>query len=310
MSSLRDERGFTVVELAVSAFIALVVFGATLSVLASANTQQRLNERTNDAQQDVRVTLDRMARQLRNLASPNVLTSVGSTLPRSVDRDLPYDLVFQDVDQVRPPGSLNSPNVRRVRYCLDTTTPGNGSLYLQTQTWTTAAAPAVPADATCPGPGWSTTTIVGQHITNKLGDRPLFRYSGDGGLVTGTDSDARADISRVEANVFLDLDTAKRPAETALTSSVFLRNQNREPQSAFTLTVTNPTTRTVQLNGSASQDPEGQPLAYYWFVDGVQQTTEGIVVQLSVAPGTHTFTLHVKDPAGLEGVSPTQTRAF
>jgi type II secretory pathway component PulJ len=310
MISLKDERGFTVVELAVSAFIALVVFGATLTVLASANTQQRLNERTNDAEQDVRVTLDRMARQLRNLASPNVLTSVGSTLPRSVDRNLPYDLVFQDVDQNRPAGTLNSANVRRVRYCLDTTTATNGTLYMQTQTWTAAAAPLVPADAACPGAGWTTTTIVGQHVTNKVGDRPVFRYTGDTGLITATDSDSRADISRVEADVFLDLDTAKRPAETSLITSVFLRNQNREPQSAFTLTVTNPTTRTVQLNGSASQDPEGQPLAYYWFVDGVQQSTEGIVVQLSVAPGTHTFVLHVKDPAGLEGVSPTQTKAF
>ena len=310
MSRLNDERGFTVVELAVSAFIALIVFGATLTVLASANTQQRLNERTNDAQQNVRVTLDRMARQLRNLASPNVLTSVGSTLPRSVDRNLPYDIVFKDVDQNRPGGTLNSANVRRVRYCLDGSTPTNGTLYLQTQTWTTAAAPAEPAGAACPGPGWSTTAIVGQHITNKVGDRPVFRYSGDTGLITATDADSRADISRVEADVFLDLDTTKRPNETSLISSVFLRNQNREPQSAFTLTVTNPTTRTVQLNGSASQDPEGQPLTYYWYVDGVQQSTEGIVVQLSVTAGTHTFVLHVKDPAGLEGVSPTQTKAF
>ena len=310
MSRLKDERGFTVVELAVSAFIALVVFGATLTVLAAANRQQRLNEQTNDAQQDVRVTLDRMSRQLRNLASPNVLTSVGSTLPRSVDRNLPYDLVFQDVDQTKPTGSLNSPNVRRVRYCLDTSTPTNGTLYLETQTWTSVLAPAVPADTDCPGTGWTTKTIVGRHITNKVGDRPVFRYSGDSGLISATDSDSRADISRVEANVFLDVDTTRRPSETSLTSSVFLRNQNREPQSAFTLTVTNPTTRTVQLNGSPSQDPEGQPLSYYWFVDGVQQTTEGIVVQLSVSAGTHTFALHVKDPAGLEGVSATQTRAF
>ena len=88
MSRVKDERGFTVVELAVSAFIALIVFGATLTVLASASTQQRLNEQTNDAQQNVRITLDRMARQLRNLASPNVLTTVGSTLPRSVDRTI------------------------------------------------------------------------------------------------------------------------------------------------------------------------------------------------------------------------------
>jgi type II secretory pathway pseudopilin PulG len=310
MSRFKDESGFTVIELAVSAVIALIVFGATLTVLASASRQQRLNEQTNDAQQNVRTTLDRMARQLRNLASPNVLTSVGSTLPRSVDRNLPYDLIFQDVDQTRPAGSSNSANVRRVRYCLDTTKPSNGTLYMQTQTWTTAATPAMPGDVACPGAGWTKTAGVAQNLTNAVGDRPIFRYSGDTGLITATDSDSRADISRVEATVFLDLDPARRPTESSLTTSVFLRNQNREPASAFTLTVTNPTTRTVQLNGSPSQDPEGQPLTYYWYVDGVQQSTEGIVVQLSVTAGTHTFALHVKDPAGLEGVSPTQTRAF
>jgi type II secretory pathway pseudopilin PulG len=308
MSRLSDERGFTVIELAVSAFIALIIFGATLTVLASANHQQRLAEQTNDAQREVRSTLDRMSRQLRNLASPNVLTAVGSTLPRSVDRNLPYDLVFQDVDQFRPATTSNAANVRRVRYCLDTTTPTSGVLYLQTQTWTTATAPGVPADTTCPGVDWSTTKIVAQHVTNGVGDRPVFRYSGDAGLITAGDPDSRADISRVETSVFLDLDATKRPAETVLSTSVFLRNQNREPESAFTLTVTNPTSRTVQLNGSASQDPEGQPLAYFWYVDGVKLAAEGIVVQTSVTAGSHTFVLHVKDPAELEGISEPQTR--
>jgi type II secretory pathway pseudopilin PulG len=308
MSRLGDERGFTVIELAVSAFIALVVFGATLTVLASASRQQRHNEQTNDAQQVVRTTLDRMSRQLRNLASPNVLTAVGSTLPRSVDRNLPYDLVFQDVDQFRPATTSNAANVRRVRYCLDTTTPTSGVLYLQTQPWITAAAPAVPADTACPGVGWSTTKIVAEHVTNSVGDRPVFRYSGAAGLITAGDPSSRADISRVEAGVFLDLDMTKRPVEAVLSTSVFLRNQNREPESAFTLTVTNPTSRTVQLNGSASQDPEGQPLTYFWYVDDVKLAAEGIVVQTSVTAGSHTFVLHVKDPAELEGISAPQTR--
>ena len=91
---------------------------------------------------------------------------------------------------------------------------------------------------------------------------------------------------------------------------MILRNQNREPVSEFTLTVTNPTSspRLLQLNGSASSDPEGQALDYVWYIDGVAITTKGIVVQISVAAGTHTFVLKVTDPAGLQGVSATQTR--
>ena len=89
-------------------------------------------------------------------------------------------------------------------------------------------------------------------------------------------------------------------------TSVFLRNQNREPESTFTLTVMNPTTRTIQLNGSASQDPEGRPLEYVWNIDGVDHPTEGILVQLTLAAGTHTIYLKASDPAGLEGHSPTQ----
>jgi type II secretory pathway component PulJ len=311
VSRLRDERGFTVIEMAVSSFIALVVFSATLLVFEAISRQHSTTERTNDSQAIARVTLDRMTRQLRNLASPDQLTSVAGTLPRSVDRNLPLDLVFQDVDQDRPTVTSNAANVRRVRYCLDgTTNPSRGKLYLQTQTWTTATAPLTPPGTECPAAGWNTTTTVTDYVTNQIGARPFFTYSGDAGVITATDSSSRADIARIEARLFVDLDPAKRPLETVLRSSVFLRNQNREPASAFTLTVTNPTTRTIQLNGSASSDPEGQPLDYRWVVDGTEITTRGIVVQISVAAGTHTFVLKARDPAGLEGVSPTQTRTL
>jgi type II secretory pathway pseudopilin PulG len=314
MTGARDESGFTVIELAVSALIAMIVFGATLTVFESMSKNQRHTERTNDSQQVARVTLDRLARQLRNLASPSTLTLAAGTLPRSVDRDLPYDLVFQDTDQTKPAGSLNSANVRRVRYCLDTTTPTRGKLLMETQSWTTALTPVVPAATACTttDAGWDTHVLVADYVTNKVGDRPLFIYSGNPGLITATDSASRADIARIEANLFIDPDTTAPPAETQIGSSVILRNQNREPQSAFTLTVTNPTSnpRLLQLNGSASSDPEGQSLDYVWYVDGVAIATKGIVVQISVTPGTHTYSLHVTDPASLEGISATQTKTL
>ena len=316
MTRPRDERGFTSIEVLVASVIAILVLTATLTVFESLAKTKRHTDDVNDSQQVARVTLDRMARQLRNLASPSSTTTAAGTLPRSVDRNLPYDLVFQDIDPARPAVTSNSANVRRVRYCLDTASAGlsasHGKLYMQTQSWTTAAAPVVPVVTTCTltDAGWDTHVLVADFVTNKVGARPLFAYSGNSGVITATDSDSRADIARIEANLFVDPDTTSRPVETQLGTSVILRNQNREPLADFTLTVTNPSSnpRLLQLNGSASSDPEGQTLNYAWFVDGVEHATKGIVVQISVPAGAHTFVLKVTDPAGLLGVSATQSR--
>jgi hypothetical protein len=149
---------------------------------------------------------------------------------------------------------------------------------------------------------------VATHLTNKVGDRPLFSYTGDGGTITATDSSARADVTRVVADVFLDEDTTRPPKELELSSSVFLRNQNREPTAVMTGTILNPTSRLIQLNGSASQDPESQSLSYAWYMDdGATPIGTGIVLQYTVPAGRHTFQLKVQDPAGLEGVSTTYT---
>ena len=94
------------------------------------------------------------------------------------------------------------------------------------------------------------------------------------------------------------------PAELELSTSVFLRNQNREPTAAMTGTILNPTSRLIQLNGSASQDPESQSLSYAWYMDGgATAIGSGIVLQFTVPAGVHTFQLKVLDPAGLEGDS-------
>jgi type II secretory pathway pseudopilin PulG len=312
MSRLRDESGMTLVELLVSSMLGLLILGATLLVIDATWSNDRRAQIVNEQQQSVRISLDRMARQLRNLASPTALTSVPGTLPRSVERNLPYDLIFQEVATTKPAGSLNSANVRRVRYCLEVpaSDPANGTLWMQTQDWTTATAPAMPADTKCPGAGWDAgrNQAVAQNITNALPStpRPVFTYSGDAGVITATDSDSRADISRIGAHLYLRAPVKNAPVESELTTSVFLRNQNREPESRFTLTVLNPATKTIQLNGSASQDPEGRPLKYVWNIDGVDHPTEGILVQLTLAAGPHTIYLKASDPAGLEGHSPEQ----
>jgi hypothetical protein len=208
--------------------------------------------------------------------------------------------------------------VRRVRYCLQTSgladgrtvTPQRGVLWRQTQTWITPADPLLPIDTGCPGAGWTTTVQQADYVVNRRGglDRPLFRYSGDAGAITATDAASRADITRVQTDAWVDLDTTRNPVETNLASGVVLRNQNREPKALFTITVVG--THTVQLNGSQSEDPEAQPLTYEWYVDGVKQTETGVVIQKAFSAGAHTFMLRVSDPAGLTGDSKPQTQTI
>jgi prepilin-type N-terminal cleavage/methylation domain-containing protein len=317
----RDESGFTLVEVLVASLISLIILGVTLTAFTGLVRQSRYMERQTEGETMARQSADRLARQLRNLASPaDIITNVAvSTQPKSVDRNLPNDLIFKDINDTQPAGSANSANVRRVRYCLQTSgavpgagftaSPTRGVLWTQTQTWTTALPPVMPAAVECPGAGWTTQRIVADHLTNAATApaRDVFRYSGDGGLVTDTSDAARESISRVESTLVVDADPTKRPQATQLTTSVILRNQNRAPIARFTYNLLVSTTCTVQLNGSASEDPESKPLEYEWYIDGVKQTEPGVVVQKALPHGTHSFYLIVYDRAHLQGTSITET---
>ncbi len=322
MSRLRDESGFTILELVIAATISLMVLGATLAVFEGLIHQRDIIERQTEVETMARQGTDRLARQLRNLASPaDVITAVSSTQPKAVDRNLPNDLIFKDIADLKPTGSSNSANVRRVRYCLQTSgaIPGasgsasasRGQLWMQLQTWTTAVAPPVPADTACPGAGWTSKLLVADHVVNAAQSPApgVFRYSGDAGLVTATDDASREQISRVETTLLVDPDPVRMPGAARLTSSVTLRNQNRVPIARFTYTLLNPVTCTVQLNGSASEDPESKPLYYEWYVDGAKLAETGVVVQKSLPKTTHTFQLKVYDRAQLVGTSPLEIHA-
>jgi hypothetical protein len=174
---------------------------------------------------------------------------------------------------------------------------------MQTQTWATVLPPPMPVTTECPGTGWPSQAVVADHVTNAAATpaRAVFRYSGDAGLVTATTPDARETISRLEATVIVDEDPLRDPTATGLTSSVILRNQNRAPVARFTYTLLNSVTCSIQLNGSASDDPESKPLKYEWWIDGIKQTEDGVVISKSVSKSTHVYELRVRDPAGLRG---------
>jgi len=289
-----DERGqMSLIELLVAMSIFGLVLGATLfTYMTFTTTDQRTIDRT-ASQDSARTSVDRLVRDLRNLASPTIAQ------PQAVDKAEAYDLVFQTVDSVGPNTGANAANIKRVRWCLDQTTPSNEKLYIQTQTWTTQATPAPPSMTSCPGSGWTTSTIMASNITNTYNgaSRPLFTYNS--GTLTM--------ITAVHVDLFTDLNPVQAPSETHLTSGVFLRNQNQVPIAAFSKALSG--TTSIVLNGSASYDPEGQALRYVWWDNGTKITNgDGIVFTYPVAAHTsHSLQLHVFDPGGLEGVSATQS---
>jgi hypothetical protein len=286
---VRGERGEAgLVQLLLAMAMALAVLGGTLTIFTGSEKVNRENNQRNESQEGARRALDMVSRDLRNLASPT------PEQPEAVDLAGPYDIVFESVDPVGPNLADNGSNVERVRYCLGGTAEA-GVLYRQEQRWTTSSPPGVPSTTACPSsvPAWSTSTPVAWGITNARNglDRPLFRY----------DSEEETDISLIHTQLFIDEDPLHGPAETSLSTGVFLRNQNRRPEAAFTAETAVP--GSIVLNGSTSQDPEGEPLLYAWYDAGVLKGT-GIRFDYQVTTGTtHNLVLKVYDPAGLEGIS-------
>jgi len=295
--SWRSERGMvSLMELVMAMAIFAVVLGATLSIFETfVKTSRAANDR-NDAQETARRSLDRLARDLRNLASPT------PSLPDAFDRAQPTDVIFKTVDTIGPNAGQNVVNVERVRYCLDTSTPTNAKLWAQVQQWTSETAPAMPlasTDTACPGTAWMTSAanetrsqrVLADHLTNYYAGqtRPLFTYN----------SATLTDITTIHASLNVDIDPTRGPKETTLSTGVFLRNQNRRPVASFTWSANG---GTIVLNGSASSDPEGEPLDYEWY-DGANPDPvgTGVTFTYTVTPGsTHTIKLRVLDPAKLQ----------
>ena len=302
---VRDQRGeMTLVGLLVAMVLFITVLGATLDVFATNQRDARNVQQRADAQDQVRVAVDALSRQLRNLASPT------PQQPQAIDYASPTDLVFQTVSNSGSPAGANTTNVKRVRWCLDT----NGKLYLQQQTWTTATPPAAPTDRTCPGAGYDAgnTKVFAQNITNLAGglNRSVFAFNASTTQLTS--------ISQVHVVLYVDTDgRANTPKETVLSSGVFLRNQNKAPLASFTWQAAAPSG--TALNGSDSYDPEEEPLSgYCWYAVGAPSVASppspcdagpyiGRGMTFTYAGGYNQIYLVVKDAEGLTGTSATQT---
>ena len=310
---LGQESGFTLVELLLAATLMIIVLAATLTSIEGFWKTNKVNNEQNDAQDIARTAIDRLAQQLRNLALPT------QTSPNSIDKASSYDLVFKTAE----------PNRRRVRYCLKTdspASPGDGQLYMQTQAGVGAGTPDPTLDdsatATCPGPtgsgAWATTTVVADEVVNRVSDkdRPVFYFNAP----TSPTSELPK-ITLLRSDLFVDVDSDRRPRESRISTGVYLRNQNQVPTASFTVASGGTGTRRFLLNGSGSTDPEGRTLAHFWFIGANPDLgdtncdltrSQGCIgrgvaldytVPIAAGDSTQTFTLLVRDPGGLTATS-------
>ena len=266
------------IELLLAAAIMVVILLATLGVFDSALHTQKRNATQNDAQEAARTEADRFARELRNAANPGQ--------PTAFERASGTDLVFTMVDPTGTSGGSNVNRLRRVRYCLDNSVPTNEKLWRGVQTWSTAAAPALPSTF-CPDLSWNPQpVIVADHIVNAS-TQPIFTY----------DSATLANITQVTANLFVDYHPSTAPGPSTLRTTVTIRSTAQAPTAAGTATALG--NRQVLLNGGASTDPSGQPLTFAWYDGATKIGSSALFSYTAPSTGSRTFTLTVTNSSGL-----------
>lgn len=305
----RDEGGFSLIELLVAMALAIVVFSAVLSVLDVFQRQNGYDEDRNEAQDNARTAIDRLAMNLRNAAAP-----VGGALG-TLEEVGPYDIVFQTIGSGTVFGGQNATNAMRVRYCLNASTPSNETLWEVTQTWTTSSPPAVPSTASCPGtisPGstnaWQADHVLVSNVTNENNsqNRPLFTCQSPGSSadVCASETTSTSQAKAVQVDLFENLNPGGQPGESELTEGIDLRNALSVPVAEFSSSQVN--NNYVVLDGSGSYDPNGQALTYQWYqgssctsANAIPGATSAQYHSGSLPSGTYSFDLQVSNTGGL-----------
>jgi prepilin-type N-terminal cleavage/methylation domain-containing protein len=282
---VRSEAGFSLPELLVAMSLIAVVMTATFTALDSFGVATRQNFDQNQAQSTARTAVDKLAREVRNAASPG-------TTNTSIERAGTWDLVFLMVNPLSAGSGSNLNSVQRVRYCLDT----SSVLWRQVQTWNSSNVPVISAATACPDSTFGSQASFATYVVNRAGSqtRPVFTY----------DTSTLASIRSVSVDLYVDKDTTKAPGEQRLNTTLFLRNVNRAPVAGFTGTPTG--SSHVLLNASASSDPDGDTLTYTWY-DGSTAIGTGAVFDYSAGTtGSHSISVKVTDTGGLSTTSAIQ----
>jgi Tfp pilus assembly protein PilV len=292
----RGQDGFTLVEVLVAMTLTMVIFAATLTLLDTFQRDTRYNTLRLETQDNARTAIDRLAREIRNVAAPTTKAAGALELAES------YSVIFETVDASKTSSGSNTTNAMRVRYCLDDSNPANETLWRQYKRWESAEAPSVPSTTTCPDPNgshWDGKQKLAEHVVNRIGGqtRAAFVYGPTGASLV-------SEIVSVEPTLYLDPAPGGHPGETQLTSTIALRNENRPPSATFSA-VQLGASRKVSLNASESSDPDGLALTYKWWDNGTKQSTSSQSWETSelTAGSSHTFKLEVADPGGLASTS-------
>ncbi len=259
MRHVRDQGGFTLIEMLVAMVISLIVMGAAIAILTVILNDSRYDNFRTSAQADAQTMVDRLSRELRSASAP----SAGS--PGLLATATSYDIAFQTVNPA--PGSAPSGNPSNqiwVRYCLD----GSDTLWRQSTTPSSTTS-TLPDTSACPSTSsaWVTAgsrpcCVELNDVTNEIGGdttRPLFTFgpAGWSGL---------SQIKSIQVNLYIDKNPGHRPGATNLVSGIYLRNELAPPTASFVVApTTNQQGADVQLNGSLSSDPNGQVLSYQWY---------------------------------------------
>ena len=280
---MRNERGFTLIEVLVASSIMLVVLTATLTALDRFTANTTVTTKQNEAQDTARSALDQLQREMRGNAAAAQDKSLG------IDKSTAYDLVLQTVDATKPAGSLNERNSSRVRYCLDSSDPANAKLLRQSQTWTTAATPAVPDTSSCPSAAWGGSRTMADHVVNREGGQNRSVWTPNG-------PDA-AHISSIGTRILVDVNPGKSPPERSLQSTVSFRNANQAPVADFT--ALGNANGSMVLNASGSYDPEGDRVTYTW-LEGTDTIGQGLAFTwVEAGTASHSITLVATDQSGI-----------
>ncbi len=314
MSAIRRQDGFSLIEVLVAMVLMLIVFGATLTVLVVFMRQSTAATQRFDAQDTARLAVDRVVRQLRNVASP-------LPTPKLLERATPYDIVFQTIGS---PSGANASGTQRVRYCIpqdsSTGSASNEELISQTQTWNTSSPPADPWSSDpgvaipCPDTTFAQQpngVVVAPSIVNRYQqstDRPAFTFNGD----QSAPSDL-TQISTIQVDLWVNPTPHLSGATTQIQSSGYLRNKQHEPVPQFSVYPVLGQPGSVVLNAGISYSPDGDQLSYGWTCTSANcpagtslNSATDALVPWSPGAGTYTVALKATDETGLSSTS-TQT---
>lgn len=186
---LRDESGFTLVEVLVAMILSMIVLFAILETFDGFSRSAARQTRITQANERVRVAMDRVVSDLRQAGTIEVAD--------------PNDLVYTVQD--------GAAAYRRERICLD----ANGLIWRSSVTTASAPTSTIGSGSSCPSPSTDPVRIANL-VSDNSAANPLFRY----------DSASPAAVRVVGLTFALNAGNAGHEDVSTLRAGAFVRAQS------------------------------------------------------------------------------------